>query len=64
MHTQILFKPGALSPADAMVGLRYPCVTNEEKRLALHAHIVGFRLHKTGLDQKIINFTAKAKTKE
>lgn len=54
MHTQILFKPGALSPADAMVGLGYPCVTKEEKRLALHAHIVGFRLHKTGLDQKIM----------
>lgn len=34
MHTQILFKPGALSPADAMVGLGYPCVTKEEKRLA------------------------------
>lgn len=54
MHTQILFKPGALSPADAMVGLGYPCVTKEEKRLALHAHIVGFRLPKTGLDQKIM----------
>lgn len=54
MHTQILFKPGALSPADAMVGLGHSCVMKEEKRLALHAYIVGFRLHKTGLDQKIM----------
>lgn len=54
MHTQILFKPGALLPADAMVGLGYPCVTKEEKRLALHGHTVGFRLPKTGLDQKIM----------
>jgi hypothetical protein len=42
-----------------MATLGYPMLRKKRKKLALHAQIVGIRLHKTGC-----NFSAKAKNKE